>query len=127
MAWQDWGNAPINGASTGFAPVSAPSTATLLYELDSTQLGTVNFRTGQKQIVQVKWILGADTNVTWQCEMSNSTNLNAGVDIFYPKTITGQSAEYITEHELQKDYRLRARLFSTGANAAAWISAMPWT
>lgn len=123
--WRDSGNRPIN--STGFAPVAAPSTSTLLAELDSTQLGTASFVPGQSRGVQVTWIIGADTNVTWQLEMSASTALNSGVDAIYPKTPTGQSGQYVTTHVLEKDYRLRARLFSTGANAAAYISAEPLT
>ena len=39
MAWHDWGNKPIN--STGVAVVAAPSTSSLIAELDSTMLGTV--------------------------------------------------------------------------------------
>ena len=120
MAWFDRGNHPIN--STG-APVSAPSTATLIAELDSTQLGTANLVTGQKFIVTATWIVGADTNATWQLECAASTASTAGIDIFYPKTPTGQSAQYVTRHELFKDYRLRARLFSTAVNASAYISA----
>lgn len=125
MAWGDFGNRPIN--STGFAPVTGPSTATLLAELDSTVLGTVNFRVGQSRIFQVTWIIGADTNVTWQLESAASSSLADGVDVIFPKTPTGQSAQYVTFHTLEKDYRLRARLFSTGANAAAYISAVPLT
>ena len=127
MGWRDWGIKPITGLSTGFTPVGAPSTSSLIYELDSTVLGTVNFATGQERLMQVTWILGADTNVTWQCEMCTSTALASGVDIFYPKTPTAQSAQYVTMHSLSANYRLRARLFSTGANASAYIYAEPLT
>lgn len=119
--WDDYGNAPIN--STGVVPVAGPSTATLLAELDSTQLGTQNLVAGQKLRCAVKWVLGADTNVTWQCGVATSTALSAGRDEFYAKTGVSLSGEFVTEHELFKDERLRARLFSTGANAAAYISA----
>lgn len=125
MPWHDWGNPPIN--STGFVPVGAGSTTTLYAELDSTRLGTKDLATGQKQLFQVTWIVGADTNVTWQLETCTSTALNAGVDVIYPKTPTGQSAQYVTCHELFKDYRIRARQFSTGASGAAYISAVPLT
>jgi hypothetical protein len=125
MAWHDWGNTPIN--STGFVPVGAGSTTTLYAELDSTMLGTVNFKPDQKMLVQVTYILGADTNVTWQVGTCNSTALANGVDEFFPKTPTGQSAQYVTQHWLFKDYRIRARQFSTGANGAAYISAVPLT
>ena len=121
MAFFDSGNKPI--FSTGFAPVGAGSTTTLYAELDSTMLGTKDFATNQKAIVNVTWIVGADTNVTWQCETCNSTALNAGQDVFYPKTITAQSAQYVTKHELFKDYRIRVRQFSSGANGAAAIIA----
>lgn len=124
MGWKDWGNTPINST---FAPATGPSTSTLLAELDSTMLGTVNYSASQQANFSVTWILGADTNVTWQCESCASTALNAGVDVFYPKTATGQSAQFITTHRLGKDARLRARLYSTGANAAAYISAEPLT
>lgn len=121
MAFFDWGNKPHN--STGFAPVSGPSTSTLLAELDSTVLGTKDLKVGQSFTVNVTWIVGADTNVTWQLETATDTGLGSGVDIIYPKTPTGQSAQYVTKHTLEQNYRLRARLFSTGANAAAFISA----
>lgn len=116
------GNKPIN--STG-AVVSAPSTETLLAELDSTQLGTVNFRIGQRQLFRVSWIVGSDTSATWQLESAASTALASGVDVFFPKTAPSQSAQYVTTHELTKDMRLRARLASTAVNSAAFISAEP--
>lgn len=125
MAWHDSGNRPIN--STNAPPVSAPSTSTLLAELDSTMLGTASFRTGQSMIFEVRYTLGADTNVTWQVGSCASTALNAGVDELFPKTPTAQSAVYIHQLTLEKDHRIRARLFSTGANASAHISAIPLT
>lgn len=121
MAFMDWGNPPINSTS---APASNPSTATLVAELDSTQLGTQNLAPNQKLLVRVNWILGADTNATWQCEATASTALNAGVDVFFPKTGTAQSGQFVTYHQLLKDYRLRARLQSTfTASATAFIAA----
>lgn len=125
MAWGEFGNKPIN--STGFVPIAAGSTTALFAELDSTMLGTVNFVAGQQMLVQVTWIVGGDTNITWQLETCTSTATNAGVDAIYPKTPTGQSAQYVTQHSLGKDYRIRARMFSTGANGAAYISAVPLT
>jgi len=125
MAWQDWGNPPIN--STGFAPVGAGSTTTLYAELDSTQLGTKNYAVGQSGRFMVTYIMGADTNVTWQAGPCTSTALSAGADEFFPKTPTGQSAQYVVMHTLEKDYRIRVRQSSTGANGAAFISAVPLT
>jgi hypothetical protein len=49
------------------------------------------------------------------------------VDVFYPKTPSAQSAQYVTVHTLLPNYRLRARLFSTGPNASALIIAEPLT
>lgn len=125
MAWHDWGNRPIN--STGFVPITAGSTATLYAELDSTQLGTASFAVGQSRLFNVTYIMGADTNVTWQAGTCASTALNAGVDEFFPKTPTGQSAQYMIQHVLEKDHRLRVRQASSGANGAAYISAVPLT
>jgi hypothetical protein len=123
MALWDFGNPPIN--STGFAPIAAGSTTALFAEVDSTQLGTKDFLANQKMLVQVTWIVGADTNVTWQLETANSTALNAGQDVLYVKNVTGQSAQFVTRHQLFKDYRVRARQFSSGANGAAFISVEP--
>src|SRR5262245_9260009 len=98
-----WGDANPPIISTGFAPVGAPSTSTLIAELDSTMLGTKNLVGDQKLHVQVSWLVGADTNVTWQLEVATSTALASGINIIYPKTPTGQTGEYITRHELLKD------------------------
>lgn len=124
MAWHDSGNKPINST---FVPVAAGSTATLYAELDSTQLGTASFVTGQSRIYQATYILGADTNATWQVGSCASTALNSGVDEFYPKTPTAQTAQYVVQHTLEKDHRLRVRQFSSAANGAAYISAVPLT
>lgn len=59
--------------------------------------------------------------MTWQIGMASSTSLSAGVDEFYPKTRTGQSAQYLLHHTLQKDSRLRARQFSSGASGSVVI------
>lgn len=125
MAWHDWGNKPIN--STGVAVVAAPSTSSLIAELDSTMLGTVHFVSGQSRIFNVSYVLGADTNVTWQVGTCASTALNAGVDEFFPKTGTALSAQFVMQHTLEKDHRIRVRMASTGANASAYISAVPLT
>jgi len=125
VAWNDWGNKPIN--STCVVPVSAGSTTTLYAELDSTMLGTANFAAGQSQLFQVTYILGGDTNITWQVGTCASTALSAGVDEFYPKTPTGHTAQYTIQQVLERNYRIRVRQFSTGNNGAAYISAVPLT
>jgi hypothetical protein len=122
MAFFDYGNHPIN--STGFAPVATASTSTLLAELDSTMLGTQNLAVNQKFIVHVTWILASDTNAQFQCETATSTALANGVDIFYPCVPTLQSVQFVTKHELFKDYRIRARMFSTNSGTVrAYLSA----
>lgn len=124
MAWHDSGNRPINSTTS---VIAAGSTATLYAELDSTQLGTAAFLAGQSRIYQATYIMGADTNVTWQVGSCSSTGLAAGVDEFFPKTPTGQSAQYVVQHVLEKDHRLRIRQASSGANGMGYISAVPLT
>src|SRR5690242_1289466 len=100
MAYFDWGNRPIY-STNNVGQVANPSTATLVAEIDSTQLGTVNFVTGQSRLFRVLWILGSDTSATWQCERAASTALNSGYsDAIWPKTGTALSAEFMTFHEL---------------------------
>lgn len=119
--FHDWGNHPINSTA---ALASNPSTSTLIAELDSTQLGTQNLVPGQKLLVRANWILGSDTNAIWQIEAATSTALGAGVDMSFPMTPAKASGQFVTFHELFKDYRLRARVQSTFAGtAAAYISA----
>lgn len=126
MAWGEFGNQPINSTSS---LITAPSTSTLIAEIDSTQLGTQNFVAGQSRNYQVTYILGGDTGLTWQVGTCSSTALNAGVDEFFPKTATLQSAQFTLQHTLLVNYRIRARLVSTGTapNCAAYISAVPLT
>lgn len=119
------GNKPINST---YAIVTGPDTSTLIAELDSTQLGTVNFRAGQSRLFRVSWIVGADTNATWQLESATDTNVASGVDKLFPKSAPSQSGQYVTTHVLEKDMRLRARVASSLAVAAtAFISAEPLT
>lgn len=125
MAWHDWGNKPISSTIT--PPITAGSTTAIYAILDSTMLGTVNFETNQRMTVQCTYILGADTNVTWQVGVASGAALNLGVDEFFPKTVTGQSAQFIVQHELTKNSIIRVRQFSTGANGAAYLSAVPLT
>lgn len=63
--------------------------------------------------------------MTWKLENALSTGLGstATVDVMFVKTATAQSAQYVTRHYLQQDYRLRARVASTGVNATASIIA----
>ena len=125
--WYDWGNVPIN--STTPQPVSNPSTSVLCAEIDSTQLGTVNLAPNQAKNVRVTWLIGSDTNVTWQLETCTSTALSAGVDILFVKTPANQSGQYVTNHQLLANYRIRARMQASVAagNTVATIQAEPVT
>ena len=129
MAWHDLGNKPIS--STGFVPIAAGSTTALFAELDSTMLGTVNFTTGQSRLMQVTYILtggsSVSANITWQAGTCGSTATSAGVDEFYASVPPGQTAQYVLQHTIEKDYRIRVRQFSTGASGAAYIQAVALT
>ena len=114
------GNPPIN-STTGI--VAAPSTASLIAELDSTQLGTVNYAVGQEQNFNVRAILGASTTAVWQVEHAISTALASPIDTVFVYSATGQSGQYGWVFRLQKDSRIRARLNSTAANATAFLQA----
>ncbi len=106
--WYSLGNTPVN--STTPQPVTNPSTSALCAEIDSTQLLTQNLVGAQELRYRVTWLLGSDTNATWQLETASSTALSAGVDILFVKTPAAQSGQYVTNHKLLKDYRLRARV-----------------
>lgn len=122
MAWHASGNRPVNSTTS---IIAAGSTATIYAELDSTVLGTKDYRGDQSAVWQVTYVMGADTNVTWQCGTSSGTGLGAGVDEFFPKTPTAQSGQYVMQHELKKDYRIRIRQQSSGAGGSAYLSAVP--
>lgn len=112
MAWYDWGNPPITSTSVA-QPVTNPDTTTLLAELDSTQLGTVNFKTGQSGLFRTTWIIGGTTGLSVVLEQANSTALSAttlSIPIYTP---TGQSGQYVFNLNLGPNDRLRARMAST--------------
>jgi hypothetical protein len=124
VSWHGDGNRPVNSTSS---VIAAGSTSTLYAELDSTQLGTKDYVGDKSQVWQVTYVMGADTNVTWQAGTCASTALNSGLDEFFPKTPTGQSAQYVLQQELKKDHRIRIRQLSTGAGGSGYISAVPLT
>lgn len=119
MAWHDWGNPPIN--STYAPSAGGASTTTLVAELDSTRLGTVNLATGQKLIVEVKWILSSDTTAAFKLGQALSTGLGSTGwvegNVFYPKVPTFNSAEFVTAHELTANHRLRCIMETSNAGA----------
>ena len=124
MGWYDSGNPPIN--STGdHAVVSAPSTATLIAEIDSTQLGTNNFTAQQTGLFRCTIGVGADSNATWQFEQVNSTALTTSTNptTWFLKSPPSQTAQYVINCELRQNDRLRIRMESTKVNACGWIQA----
>lgn len=125
--WYEWGNTPIN--STTPQPVTNPSTTTLCAEIDSTQLGTVNLKTGQSLNMRVTWLIGSDTNATWQLETCSDTTLGSGVQIMYVKTPAAQSGQYVTNHVLGPNHRIRARQVTAlgAATTVTTIQAEPVT
>lgn len=122
MAWHSLGGRPINSTTS---IISAGSTSTLYAELDSTVLGTAFYTGDRSQLWQVTYVMGADTNAIWQCGPCTSTALGSGVDEFFVKTPTAQSGQYVVQHELKKDYRLRIRQQSSAAGGSAFLSAVP--
>lgn len=126
MAWFDWGNAPINSTATGIA--TNPDTTTLVAEIDSTQLGTANYATGQSGLFRTTWIVGCSTTAIMVLEQTASTALAATVDSTPVSIPTGQSGQYVLTMKLEKNHRLRVRMNSSvTATATAKIHAEPLT
>ena len=131
MSWKDWGNTPVNssgGTTAGsWGLETNPSTATLIAEIDSTQLTQV---LSGGSMYLVTWIVGASTNAIWQLEQASDTGLalTSVRELLYVQTPSGQSGQYVMTYKLQRSDRLRARLQSaiTGV-ATAKISAEPIT
>ena len=120
MSFFDWGNPPINST---VGPATNPSTATLVAELDSTQLGTAGFRSGEQRIIGVTAILGCSTTALWQVEHATSTALSATADPIYIQTPSGQSGQYFVKFTVAANDRIRARLNSSiTGTATAFLS-----
>ena len=125
MSYYDLGNRPIFSTS---APTAAPSTATVVAFLDSTQLGTANFRAGQSMCVRVTLIAGCDTNAAWQFERRDSSTLaDPAKETVWFRSPSNQSGQYVFATCLEKNEFLQLRMASTGANATAYIQADPLT
>lgn len=125
MAYFDWGNKPVFSTT---APTAAPSTASIIAFLDSTQLGTAFFQTGQSRCFRVTLIAGCDTNAAWQFERATSSTLADPVpETVWFRSPSNQSGQYVFAMCLEKNEFLRARMASTGANAVAYIQAEPLT
>lgn len=126
MAWYADGDAPIN-STTDHTVVAAPSTATLIAEIDSTQLGTVNFSVNQTRKYRCTIGVGADSNATWQFEQVNSTALTTSTHAtcWMLKSAPSQTGQYVINCTLGQNDRLRLRMESTKVNACGWIQAEP--
>ena len=123
MSWYDFGNPPITSTQ---GIIAAPSTASLIAELDSTELLTKDFVSGQHQNFRVTVIAGASTTATFVMEHVLSTGLGSTALVQAPinfYTPTGQSAQYVFNLRANQNSRFRVRLTSTAANAAATLQA----
>lgn len=123
MGWHDWGNKPVFSTQ---GITSAPSTATLIGAIDSTVLGTKDLIGSQSRLFRVTWIVGCDTNAAWQLERAQSSTLaDAVAETIWLRSPSNQSGQYVGTMNLERNDFLRARMASTGANAAAYIQAEP--
>lgn len=98
-----------------------PSTSALIAEVDSTQLAPFVSPAGTN--VQVTWIVGGSTIVTWQLEQALSTGLDmstAGRSLIFAWTPTNQTSQFMTKHRAERGDRFRAR---TNAGIAAGVVA----
>ena len=123
MAYFEPGNVPIVSTGAGFT--SDPSTATLLAEIDSTQLASI-LPTGQP--FQVTAVIGASTNAQWRIEqcLSTGTGSTAVRDLVTILTPTAMSGQYTWKWQLQPGDRIRARVNSSfTATASAKLFAEP--
>lgn len=106
--------------STALGVTSNPSTATLLAEIDSTQMPVI--RGGQR--MGVTWIVGVQSTLcTFLLEQALSTGLDmstAGRSQTVVEVSSGQSAQFFTKHTVEQGDRFRVRVnssFTGGANA----------
>ena len=123
MAYFESGNIPI--VSTGAGLTTDPSTATLLAEIDSTQLASI-LPAGQP--FQVTAVIGASTNAQWRIEqcLSTGTGSTAIRDLVTILTPTAMSGQYTWKWQLQPGDRIRARVNSSfTATASAKLFAEP--
>lgn len=114
MSFFGTGNRTIT--STGMTgSTAAMTTATLLAEIDcNSTMATI--RAGGEPW-QLTWIVGSGTTgVAFLCEQALSTGLDmstAGRDQFTVFVSSGQSAQYVTKHNVLPGDRFRVRVEST--------------
>lgn len=116
MAFFLTGNRPINSTQ---GPTADPSTAAILAELDSSQLGMRN-SAGQdigpaSRTFSVNIWLGGSTGMYWAVEQATSTAISSGVvvDAFYPRTASGQTSQFVRKFTLSPGHRLRVHHVSS--------------
>jgi hypothetical protein len=136
MALYEWGGPAIS--STGAGTVTGPSTASLIAEVDSTQLQVLTGSSvlgtprGHAVAVRVTATLGAgSTSADWRLEQCLSTGLGStALRFLVPSIFTppGQSGMYVYSMMIEPGDRIRARLNSslTGA-ASAMLQVDPLT
>lgn len=122
MSWFTPGSKAIQ-SSQGIA--SNPSTATLVAEIDSTQIAAAIPSNAAGQNFQVAWIVGCSTASIWQLEHVLSTGLGStalqspAINVIVAKD---QSAQFMSKHFLRNGDRLRARPNAGQASANAMVS-----
>lgn len=135
MALYEWGSPPVN--STGAGTVANPSTASLIAEIDSTQLQIITGSSvfeprGHAVPVRLAATLGGSTILDWRLEQCLSTGLDMSTagrvlipSIFTP---TGQSGFYTYTLMVEPGDRIRARLNSSvTGTASAFLQVDPLT
>ena len=128
--WYDWGCQPVNSTNVAEGTTNNPSSSALLAEIDSTQLGTVNLIGNQTKNFRVTWLLGCDTNATFLCEVVNSTVVPPTQgDQIVIRTPVNQSGQYMTNHAVPQNGRIRVRSANniSAGNAYVTIQAEPVT
>lgn len=126
MSFFATGNRSINSTTLGVT--SNPTTGTLLAEIDcNSSMATVR-RGGEPW--QVSWIIGTQTTLaTFLLEQTSSTGLDistSGRDQTVAMVSSGQSAQFVTKHNVEPGDRFRVRVQSSfTGGAAAKIIAEP--
>jgi hypothetical protein len=119
MSFFGTGNRTVNSTTLGLT--SNPTTATLLAEIDCNSTMATVRRGGEPW--QVSWIVGSTgAQVTFQLEQCLSTGLDmstAGRDQTVVMVSSGQSAEFVTKHNVESGDRFRVRVNSSFTGAAA--------
>ena len=123
MSFFGWGNRAFH--STASTTTSNPSSAALLAEIDVN--GTIADVMAGGVPFQVSWILGVQTTLaTFRLDHATSTVLSEIRHRTLVMVSSGQSAQFITKHTVERADRFRVVLESTvTAVCAAHIIAEP--